>query len=150
MPPGGRNSALTSCGLPCQISLTVRACLGSTHRNMSACNVFRSSPKKPNPYAISVSFRKWQIENGIPAFLNPLISGTNSISLRLLMFFESLLSLSLQEKGNCMSELTELGTQDPGAGNRCAGGKGPRGLLPVVLQRCKHLQGPLQAFSESH
>ena len=58
MPPEG-NSALTSCGLHCQISLTVRACLGNTHRNMSACHVFRSSPKKPNPYAISVSFRKW-------------------------------------------------------------------------------------------
>ena len=79
-----------------------------------------------------------------------MISGTNSIALRLLMFFESLLSLSLQEKENCMSELTELGTQDAGAGNLCAGGKGPQGLLPVVLQRCKRLQGLLQAFSESH
>lgn len=49
-----------------------------------------------------------------------------------------------------MSELTELGTQDAGAGNLCAGGKGPQGLLPVVLQRCKRLQGLLQAFSESH
>lgn len=49
-------------------------------------------------------------------FLNPLISGTNSSTRRLLMCFESLLSLSLQEKENCVSKLTELGTQNTEAG----------------------------------
>ena len=65
-------------------------------------------------------------------FLNPLISGPGSSTWRLLMCFESLLSLSLQEKESCVSELTEPGTRNSEAGTPVQVDV-QKGLLLVIL-----------------